>query len=153
MKALMLTASLLVANAAFAEDHSYGPYPDNYVTECASCHAPFPPQLLAASDWAKIMAQLDRHYGVNASLDPTRRAAIADFLASHSGRAERTDTGAADAQLPRITTSRWFVREHGSKTPRSGSFADCAACHSGAAGGDYSERGLRRPRDRAKDWR
>lgn len=141
MKRILLTAALLPA-AAMAGDHAYGPFPASYVEECASCHVAYPPQLLTAPGWQRVMAQLDRHYGVDASLDPKRRAAIADFLqraASSRDKHAPTEAGA------RMSRTAWFVREHGPTPPAKVSFADCAACHTAAEKGDYAERGIKLP--------
>jgi hypothetical protein len=52
--------------------------------------------------------------------------------------------------LPRISTRPWFQREHRRVadrvgTPQLKSFTDCAACHRGAAEGDYDEHAVRLP--------
>lgn len=170
MKHILLTTALLAAaTASFAGNHAYGPYPAAYVEECASCHVAYPPQLLTAPGWQKVMAQLDKHYGVDASVDTNRRVTIADFL-QHA--ASTRDKHAPTEATARISRTSWFVREHGTTSPLAtaetrraapsvsappggrapqsgavggGSFSDCAACHSAADKGGYAERGIKLP--------
>jgi hypothetical protein len=115
-----------------------------YVKECGSCHAPFPPGLMSASDWKRTMARLDRHFGTDASLDPTSAGSIGAWLEHNAGQRAASIQGPE----PRITRSAWFTREHDEvparvwrdlrvKTP-----ANCAACHQGADQGRYGERDL-----------
>jgi len=102
--------------------------------ECGACHIAFPPALLSADDWRAIMARLDRHFGLDASLDGTKRQEISDYLA-RNGAGERLFD--PREELPRITRSDWFLAKHRSaiRLWRKGqikSLADCAACHKGA---------------------
>jgi len=145
-KTFVLIFLAATASAAFAGKHAYGPYPASYVEECASCHVAYPPQLFTAPAWAQVMAQLDKHYGVDASLDAQRRAAIADFL---QRSASTRDKHAATAQPPRLTQTPWFRKEHGQLPQKTSktlpAAAQCESCHSAAERGDYAESGLRLP--------
>jgi cytochrome c553 len=130
--------------------------PPAFQVECASCHVAYPPQLLAADDWRRVMRSLDRHYGDNASLDAKTRQVIEDFLVRQAGRAGKVGSGdtATTAELPRLTTTAWFKRKHHEvpradwshskvKTP-----ANCAACHTRATEGSYREREIVMPNGR-----
>ena len=121
-------------------------------TECGSCHFTFPPALLAADDWRRVMADLERHYGDNASLDDRTRRQIEDFLVRHAGSGRRVSgAGATDGVLPRLTFTRWFLKEHDEvpaavwKDKAVGSAANCAACHTKAEQGSFREREIRMP--------
>lgn len=142
MNATVLAATLFATTAAFAGSHAYGPYPATYVEECASCHVAYPPQLLTAAGWQQVMAQLDKHYGVDASVDAKRRVTIADFLQANASSREKHAPTEASA---RMTRTSWFAREHGATPPAKTTFANCAACHTAAERGDYAERGLKLP--------
>ena len=129
--------------------------------ECGSCHTAFPPALMTAPAWRQVMGALDRHYGTDASIDAKVASEIGAFLERNAGDGRRaapavvasTATGGVVApSLPRITGSAWFAKEH-RKVPAStiarpdvGSLANCAACHTAADRGDFSERALRVPR-------
>lgn len=127
--------------------------PPAFQAECASCHIAFPPQLLSAEDWRRVMARLDKHYGDNASLDEKTRLAIEDFLVRNAGSSWKLGAGrtARPDEPPRLTQTDWFQREHRKvartdwthakvKTP-----ANCAACHTKALEGSYRGREIIMP--------
>ena len=126
--------------------------PPAFQAECASCHLAFPPQLLVADDWKRVMATLDKHYGDNASLDEMTRRAIEGFLVKHAGRTAKV--GAGETAPPRLTQTAWFARKHRevSRTDwthvQVKSPANCAACHARAAAGSYREREIVMPAGR-----
>lgn len=43
---------------------------EKYRSECASCHLAYPPALLPLATWRRLLGSLDKHYGVDASLEP-----------------------------------------------------------------------------------
>ena len=45
-------------------------WPKAYVQECASCHVAYPPGMLPAASWARLMSGLGQHFGTDASFDP-----------------------------------------------------------------------------------
>lgn len=133
---------------AFADDHGGRAVPmlPRYQAECAACHVAYPPGLLPAQSWARIMAGLKQHFGTDASLDPASVTEISGWLAAHAG--SRRSAGAGD----RITTSPWFVREHREVPPAAWRLpavnqpSNCAACHRGADQGAFDEHDVRIPR-------
>ena len=116
--------------------------------ECGGCHVAYPPALLPAAEWHRLMGSLDRHFGADASVDAKTAAKIDAFLGASAGRGE----GRPAEGEPRITTTRWFRHEHGKVSPavfRAASVktaANCAACHPGAATGDFDEHAVGIPR-------
>ena len=52
--------------------------------ECSACHLAFPPGLLPAESWSKLVAGLDRHFGVDASLTPAEAGEVGTFLTSNA---------------------------------------------------------------------
>jgi len=163
MKNLRLLAALLPLSLPFAAHADKlrlpADAPPAFQSECASCHLAFPPQLLAADDWKRVMATLDKHYGDNASLDEKTRVILENFLVRNAGKPEKVGAGgtaAAGGELPRLTATGWFKRKHHEvsradwthakvKTP-----ANCAACHTKAAEGSYREREIVMPN--GKRW-
>jgi hypothetical protein len=145
----LVAAVVLVAEAAADEHRLATPANAAWKSECGSCHIAYPPQLLPARSWQTIMNTLDRHFGVDAAVDPPVKAAIGAFLEANAGRegSKRADTSAL-----RISETRWFRHEHGSVpatvwgSPAVRGPADCAACHRQADTGDFSERSVRLPR-------
>jgi len=121
----------------------------SYQQECAACHLAYPPALLPAASWQRLMSNLPRHFGTAASLDAAATQEISAWLAANAGTTRRP----REARLPdRITTSAWFVREHDEvpaaawKRPAVKSAANCAACHTRADQGDFDEHNVRIPR-------
>lgn len=117
--------------------------------ECAGCHIAYAPGLLPAESWRKMMAGLDKHFGSNASLDAQDNKEITDFLVSNAS----TRWSATTAPL-RITETAWFKGKHDSheispavwKNPKVKSPANCGACHTQAAQGDFNEDNIVMPR-------
>lgn len=118
-----------------------------YAKECGACHLAFPPSMLPAASWRRMMGELDRHFGQNAELDDATRARLEGWLVARAGGDPR---GGGAPQ--RITALPWFVKEH-RKVPADAvarpairSLANCAACHQGAAQWDFEEDRVRIPR-------
>ncbi len=137
-----------------------------WVAECGACHVPYPPQLLPAASWSRIMDGLSDHFGENAELSAETASRIRGYLMAHAadakglgwgydddegrGRARKATVG-FDAPL-RITETRWFMKEHDEVSPQVwkresvGSPANCGACHQGADKGDFNEHRIRIPK-------
>lgn len=122
--------------------------PRPYVQECAACHIAYPPGMLPAASWSRLMAGLDRHYGTDAALDPADVQVVSRWLAAHADTGRR-----AEAAVPqdRITRTGWFLRKHRHieadtwRLPSVRSAANCMACHSQADRGRFGDHGLRLP--------
>ena len=144
--ALLLTASSLLAvhPAARADDDhaSTLAIPAAYVQECGSCHAAYPPGMLPARSWQRVMATLGRHYGTDASLDAATARRLDAWLQANAAPAGR---GREEPPQDRITRSTWFERRHRDvasstwKLASVRSAANCAACHAGADRGAFDD--------------
>lgn len=123
--------------------------PPAYTQECAACHTAYPPALLPARSWQRIMSGLDQHYGTDASLDAATVQQLSQWLQTHAATSSRV--GEAPPPQDRITRSIWFERKHHEiepavwRLPSVKSAANCAACHSGADRGDFNDDRLRLP--------
>lgn len=123
-----------------------------YRAECGACHVAYPPALLPAVSWQRLMAGLDRHFGTDASLDPATTKAIAAWLAAGAGSYRKVQREAAPPPEDRITRAAWFRNEHDEVPAATWQRADvkspanCPACHLQADRGDFSERNIRVPR-------
>ncbi|MFQ5644289.1 MAG: diheme cytochrome c [Thiogranum sp.] len=124
-----------------------------YKEECGSCHMAYPPGLLPARSWARMLAGLADHFGDDAGLDPETHRAISRFLAENS--ADRSDFRRArkfsrsvkpnDAPI-RISETPYFRHEHDeipdrmvTGNPEVKSLSQCDACHTGAERGAFNE--------------
>jgi hypothetical protein len=149
---MLLLATALTASSSYADRLPLpADAPPAFKAECGSCHLAFPPALLAAADWQRVMNNLDKHYGDNASLDESTRRTIETFLVRNAGSGRRTEGASPSGVLPRLTFTGWFRHKHDEVSPatwkdkRVGSAANCAACHPGAEAGRFSEHELRIP--------
>ncbi len=152
LAAAMLAGGLMSgAHADDDDDDEHMPAVKNalWQSECGSCHVAYPPRLLPAESWRAVMAGLDKHFGSDASLDAKSAQEIGAFLEKNAGSSRRVAPG---KPLLRITETRWFVREHDEvpdrvwKNPKVKSPANCAACHTQAESGNFSEHGIRIPK-------
>jgi cytochrome c553 len=150
--ALLLSGTII--SAAHAEDDDDDervapPRNAQWQTECGACHVAFPPRLLPAESWRAVMSGLDKHFGTDASLDPAAAREIRAFLEKNAGSRKYE---AAGKPILRITETRWFKHEHDEvpvrtwNNPKVKSAANCAACHTQAESGNYSERNIRIPK-------
>lgn len=151
---LSAAALILTAAAARADEGVRVPAINHAATlkECGECHLAFPPQMLPARSWDKLMGDLANHFGENATLDQALRDDIAAYLAQHAADAPGTKGAArfikglaADAAPLRITETPYWKREHDEiaearyKDPKVKSRANCIACHRTADKGEFLE--------------
>ncbi len=147
---LALGASLAVAAHAESNNASITAS-SKYQQECAACHIAYPPGMLPAASWQRLMNSLTRHYGADASLDEPSAREIGLWLKAQAGSYKRVSE---EPPQDRITKSAWFLRKHraGEVPPYAwtraavGSPANCSACHGNAAHGTFSEREVRIPK-------
>jgi mono/diheme cytochrome c family protein len=160
--ALGAAALAAAAAAARADDHESQRVAllPKYQQECASCHVAYPPGMLPAASWQRLMGSLDRHFGSDASLDAASTKEIATWLTAHAANSRHHDDDsdhkarrdAAAVPEDRITRTGWFVSEHREvassawKRPAVKSAANCPACHARADQGVFDEDDVRIPR-------
>lgn len=152
-RAGLACASLLFAAvAARADDDRHGPGAPllpKYQQECASCHVAYPPGMLPAESWRRLLNGLPRHFGTDASLDAASVQTLSSWLVANAGTYRRVRQSPPE---DRITRSDWFVRQHDEvsaaawKRPAVKSAANCSACHGQADQGDFDEDNVRIPR-------
>ena len=148
---LAVIAILAGLSAAHAEGRRVAAVPalPQYQQECAACHIAYPPGLLPAASWQRVMNNLPHHYGTDASVDAATLKELSAWLAAHAGTGSRV--GVAPPE-DRITRSAWFVRQHDEvpaaawKRASVKSASNCAACHAQADQGDFDEDRVRIPR-------
>ena len=130
-----------------------------YATECSACHFAYQPGFLPERSWVKIMGSLGNHFGENAKLDEASRMEIENYLRGHAAdhlpnrfsRSILRSINEADTPL-RISDTAYFMRKHDEvparmvrDNPKVRSFANCAACHTGAEKGSFDEHAVRIP--------
>ena len=122
--------------------------PAAYLQECGSCHLAYPPGLLPAASWQRLMGGLGQHYGSDAAIDAALQQQLTRWLVAHAGTARRVSEAPPQ---DRITRSAWFERKHREidasvwRLPSVKSAANCAACHGGAERGVFEDEQLKLP--------
>ncbi|MCS6786005.1 MAG: diheme cytochrome c [Thiobacillaceae bacterium] len=162
----VLAATLVLAGSWIAQGQADSevvfPMPPGplYVKECGSCHTAYAPGLLPARSWQKMMAELDNHFGEDASLEEPERLAILRWLVDYAADGANANLlmRRIAASIPRgampqrITETPLFKFQHDEvpahiwKRPKIGSPANCGACHTRANEGRYPEREVRIPK-------
>jgi hypothetical protein len=152
--AIVIVIGTLITVSAFAQEGIKLPPADHAATakECGACHLVFPPQMLPARSWTRVMERLDDHFGEDASLDQAVRNDIASYLTSRAADAKEAPgarrflRGLGQDDVPvRITETPWWIRAHDEiPTARYASEkvktkANCIACHRTADKGEYFE--------------
>ena len=148
-----LSASTLVLAKYNGEDRGKPVMPSQvnakWSAECGGCHMAFPPGLLPAASWKKVMTGLDKHFGTDASLPAAETQEISDYLVKHASNRWTAST----APL-RISESEWFLSKHRGdeinpaiwKRASVKSKANCMACHGAADKGNFDENAIHIPK-------
>lgn len=149
--AALAVAALLLGRAQAGDNEYYAPVNDKLtLQECGSCHLAFPPSMLPAASWKRMMGDLQNHFGDDASIDAGSAAAITRYLTLNAGDApghgSKLLRGLKPGDAPlRITELPKWVREH-REVPKAdwtrkdvGSKANCTACHIDAAKGYFED--------------
>ena len=122
--------------------------PPAYAQECAPCHMAYPPGMLPAGSWQRMLSGLDKHYGADASLDTATTQQLVAWLRANAGTTKRVRE---EPPQDRITRTAWFERKHRQIQPAVWnlasvkSAANCAACHTGAERGNFDGDNIRLP--------
>jgi nitrate/TMAO reductase-like tetraheme cytochrome c subunit len=138
MKRLVVLLLVLGMNQAYAGSNQQ-PVSNNakWKEECGSCHVAYPPQLMSAENWERLMGSLNKHFGANAVLDPNENKRILGFLERNAGSGDRYSSASL-----RISDTPWFKREHHVIAPKEWTNQDvksrsnCTACHGKLVLGD-----------------
>jgi hypothetical protein len=122
-----------------------------HIEACGSCHWAYPPDLLPARSWDKILAELEDHFGDAVDLDPESKSTIAEYLNTNaaeqsSGKLSSKIMRSIGDQTPeRITRIPYILKEHHEielevlNRESIGSLSNCIACHTAAEKGDFDD--------------
>lgn len=151
MKRLMLAAGLALAATPSLAD-SVRPVTDPVTLQaCGECHMAFQPAFLPARSWNKMMDDLGRHFGDNATMAADKAAHVRKVLTEGAADTGGGKVGAKvmrrlgpDATPLRITETPGFLRKHrlaASEWAKPGvvTRSNCPACHAQAEKGTYED--------------
>jgi cytochrome c553 len=129
-----------------------------YLNTCGGCHLAYPPDLLPARSWEKILAGIENHYGSNVALDQASEKVISAFLYKNAADRSRTERArkimrSLGNNTPmRITEVPYIIKEHHEinqnvfKRNAVGSLSNCSACHVTAQKGVFDDDYVRIPK-------
>lgn len=127
----------------------------SYQEECSACHYAYPPGLLPAKSWEKLLTEtaLHDHFGDNAELDAATLQAIRAYVLENAAdkswykRSRKIALATAEGEPPlRITLVSYIKRKHqdipekmvkGNKDVKSLSY--CDKCHTQAEQGVFDD--------------
>lgn len=161
--AITTVVAILFAASALADedDAASGVTPataKQYTDECGACHFAYPPGLLPARSWEKLLSNLSDHFGENAELGTDVMQVLRAYLTSNAADkvrnrlSRRIARSIGHATPLRITETTFFKREHRKVperlvkgNPKVQSFSRCPVCHSRAAHGSFRENEINIP--------
>lgn len=150
LRIISLALIIVTASPALAGDDWVPPIKNPLVQkECGSCHMAFQPAFLPARSWNRMMDELPRHFGEDASLPTDKAQSIREYMTANAGdvmtrgRAGKYMQWVEPGASPqRITENPDFLRKHQFservwKDPKVVTKSNCLACHFGADKGWY----------------
>ncbi|MFO1494540.1 MAG: hypothetical protein U1F26_07770 [Lysobacterales bacterium] len=114
----------------------------SYLSQCGDCHIAYPARMLPATSWRRLMGTLDAHFGQDASLEPGQRLLIEQYLIAGARKPRADDPSSGP---PRITTMRWWRRQHDRIRAQRWTQANipsraaCESCHLNAVEGRFGK--------------
>jgi len=131
----------LVASTNLPVDYK-AEHPEFY-DECIACHTLYPPFLLPKKSWEVMMADLENHFGDDASLDEDVRLSVLEYLNDNAAETSTKESAfkAMDSMndskktLIAYTETPYWKKRHKSldetmfKNPKVKKKANCKACH------------------------
>ncbi|MDY0321407.1 MAG: cytochrome C [Arcobacteraceae bacterium] len=126
-----------------------------YIQECASCHFGYQPGLLPQKSWKALMANLENHFGTDASLNQKDFDAINNYLTENSAdkakkykRSNKIAKSTENITTPIISILEIpYIKKEHQGIPKKliiqedvKSLSNCISCHKTADKGYYGER-------------
>lgn len=131
--------------------------PSMYEKACGSCHMAYPPMLLPAASWSKIVPTSGEHFGDKLDLTADQLREVQSYLTTNAadrvsaklGRKITESLGGASPEL--ISEVPYIVRKHRKVPPATfartsvGGLGNCMSCHPGAVRGDFNDDAVKIP--------
>ncbi|MBI4800847.1 MAG: diheme cytochrome c [Desulfarculus sp.] len=164
---LALTLGLALAGETWADgrkhrnkkDHAARWTPNQtYAQACGQCHMVYPPCLLPAASWGRLLEGRADHFGQSLPLTDAEAGEIKAYLEANAadrsggkrGRKIMASLGGATplrpSEVPYLRHKHHDIAEAVFARPAVGGRGNCKACHPGAEQGDYGEHRANIPR-------
>ena len=152
IKPAWLCAIGLSAAAAQAQVSVPIPAFTPYAQQCNVCHFAYPPGMLPAGSWKKLLDDMPQHFTGQVMINVDTQNEISQWLQANAG------TFAQVAEEPpqnRITQSVWWKKIHLNnakipaavwKKPTVSKGSSCVTCHQTAAKGEYNAKTVQVPK-------
>jgi hypothetical protein len=138
--------------ALLSKENDFKPVTNQtYKSTCGGCHFLYPPELLPAASWEKIINQMPKHFGESVRLDPQSKKVISKFLmengadrssAPKAGKIMSSLEGKAPlriTEVPYIQKKHRGIKKEVLNRKTIGSLSNCTACHTKAEEGNFNE--------------
>lgn len=123
-----------------------------YEKECGSCHFAYPAGLLPSSSWNKMMSNLDKHFGDDATVDEKTFQTLSSYLNENSAEksmqykrsrkiVENLNGNIPDSisKMPYMKKKHEDIKEHLITQKEVKGMFNCTACHQNAKKGIFSD--------------
>jgi hypothetical protein len=152
LKWLGVASFALISISAFGDGRLAPATDAAYLQECGGCHLAYPPGLLPARSWNRLLAGLDDHFGENAELAAPARDHLRAYLTGNAAdnatnKRSRRIVASLDGATPlRISETPYIQHKHRElpsgaigANAKVKTLGDCAACHRQAQRGDFND--------------
>lgn len=128
-----------------------------FAKECSACHTLYPPTLLPKRSWSLMMADLENHFGDDASLQREEEQSILAYLLENSAESSSSEASfkilasLKNQDIIAITKTPFWKKRHDGidsdlfKSEEVKSQANCKACHSDVEQGTLEDSNIKRP--------
>ena len=129
-----------------------------YAKECGACHYAYPPGLMTAASWNKVLSNLSNHFGENAELPADTMKTVTDYATANAADkstyrlSQKIARSTGNTAPTRISEIPYIAREHREimgryvkNNPKVGSLSKCQLCHTDADKGTFTERAINIP--------
>jgi len=132
-----------------------------FASECGACHTLYPPSLLPKHSWELLMADLENHFGDDASLAQPAHQSILAYLLKNSAEASTSEASLKIVQsMPNqdmiaVTQTPFWKKTHRGidhayfESSKIKSRANCKACHSDVEQGLLEDSSISVPKIRS----
>lgn len=134
--------------------------PAVYKKECGACHMAFSPNMLPEKSWMVMMANLQDHFGDDASIDDSSKMEIEEFLVKYAAEKSLEEASikfirsiGSNSPPQKITDIAYWKDKH-KQIPAAvyghgliKSKINCVACHKWAEYGSFEDSDIRIPRN------